>query len=45
MKKTLAPLTLIAVLAMAAPASAGKAVSYEGKTSSGHKSRASGSTT
>jgi hypothetical protein len=37
MKKTLTPLTVIAVLALAAPASAGKAVSYKGKTSSGHK--------
>lgn len=37
MKKTIAPLTAIAVLALAGPASAGKAVPYTGKTSSGHK--------
>jgi hypothetical protein len=37
MKKTIAPLTVIALLGLAAPASAGKAVSYKGKTSSGHK--------
>ncbi len=36
MKKVIAPLALIALLAVAAPASAGKAVSYKGKTSSGH---------
>ena len=36
MKKALLPLTLVALLAVAAPASAGKAVSYKGKTSSGH---------
>jgi len=36
MKKTITPLTVIALLALAAPASAGKAVSYKGKTSSGH---------
>jgi hypothetical protein len=37
MRRTIAPLTLIALLALAAPASAGKAVTYKGKTSSGHK--------
>ena len=43
MKKTIAPLPLIALfalaslLALAAPASAAKAASYKGKTSSGHK--------
>ncbi len=37
MKKAVTPLILIALLALAAPASAGRAVSYSGKTSSGHK--------
>ena len=37
MKKTIAPLTAIAVLVLAGPASAGKPVNYTGKTSSGHK--------
>jgi hypothetical protein len=37
MKKTIAPLTAIAVLALAGPALAGKPVAYAGKTSSGHK--------
>jgi hypothetical protein len=37
MRKTITPLTVIALLAMAAPASASKAVTYKGKTSSGHK--------
>jgi hypothetical protein len=37
MKKAIAPLTAIALLALAGPASAGKAVNYTGKTSSGHK--------
>jgi hypothetical protein len=37
MKKAIAPLTVIAVLALAGPASAGKATTYRGKTSSGHK--------
>ncbi len=37
MRRTIAPLTVIALLALAAPASAGKAVTYKGKTSSGHK--------
>jgi hypothetical protein len=37
MKKTIAPLTVIALLGLSAPASAGKAVTYQGKTSSGHK--------
>jgi hypothetical protein len=37
MKKTVAPLTVIALLALAAPASAGKVANYKGKTSSGHK--------
>jgi hypothetical protein len=37
MKKTITTLTAIAMLALAAPASAGKAVTYKGKTSSGHK--------
>ncbi len=37
MKKTIAPLTLIAALGLAGPASAGKAVTYKGKTSSGHR--------
>jgi hypothetical protein len=36
MKKTITSLTVIAALAVAAPASAGKAVTYKGKTSSGH---------
>jgi hypothetical protein len=36
MKKTIAPLTVIAALALAAPASAGN-TTYKGKTSSGHK--------
>ncbi len=35
--RILAPLTLIALLVLAAPAFAGKAVTYKGKTSSGHK--------
>jgi hypothetical protein len=37
MRKILTPLTVIALLALAAPASAAKAVTYKGKTSSGHK--------
>jgi hypothetical protein len=37
MRKTIAPLTLIALLALTAPAGAAKAVTYKGKTSSGHK--------
>ena len=37
MRKTIAPLTVIALLAVAAPASAGKSASYKGRTSSGHK--------
>jgi hypothetical protein len=37
MRKTIAPLTVLALLALAAPASAGKAANYKGKTSSGHK--------
>jgi len=37
MKKTITPLTVIALLALAAPAGAGKGVAYKGKTSSGHK--------
>jgi hypothetical protein len=37
MKKTITPLTLIALLVLAAPASAGNGVAYKGKTSSGHK--------
>ena len=37
MKRTLTPLTVIAALALAAPAGAAKPVTYEGKTSSGHK--------
>jgi hypothetical protein len=36
MRKTIAPLTVIALLALATPASAGQAVTYKGKTSSGH---------
>ena len=36
MRKTIAPLTVLALLALAAPASAAKAVSYKGRTSSGH---------
>jgi hypothetical protein len=35
--KIAVPLTIVAMLAVAAPAFAGKAVSYKGKTSSGHK--------
>jgi hypothetical protein len=38
MRKTIVPLIVIALLALAAPASsAAKAVTYKGKTSSGHK--------
>jgi hypothetical protein len=38
MKKTITPITtLIALLALAAPAGAAKGVAYQGKTSSGHK--------
>lgn len=37
MKKAITPLTVIALLALAAPAGAAKAVTYKGKTSSGHK--------
>jgi len=37
MRKTIAPLTLIALLALTAPAGAAKAVTYKGKTDSGHK--------
>jgi hypothetical protein len=36
-KKTITPHTVIALLALAAPASAAKPVTYEGKTSSGLK--------
>jgi len=36
MKKILLPLTVIALLVVAAPAQAGKAVPFKGKTSSGH---------
>ena len=36
MKKVVTALTVIALLAVAAPASAAKAVSFKGKTSSGH---------
>ena len=37
MKKTITPLIVIALFAVAAPASAGNGVVYKGKTSSGHK--------
>jgi hypothetical protein len=37
MKKLAAPLTVVALLAVAGPAFAAKAVTYQGKTSSGHK--------
>lgn len=37
MKRTVIPLALMALLALAGPASAGKPVTYQGKTSSGHK--------
>ena len=37
MRKTIIPLTVLALLALAAPASAARAVTYKGKTSSGHK--------
>jgi hypothetical protein len=37
MRKIIIPLTVIALLAAAAPASASKPVNYKGKTSSGHK--------
>ena len=37
MRKTIIPLAVLALLALAGPASAAKAVSYKGKTSSGHK--------
>ena len=37
MRKIITPLTLVALLAAAAPASASKAVTYKGRTSSGHK--------
>jgi hypothetical protein len=37
MKKIITALTAITLLATAAPASAAKAVTYQGKTSSGHK--------
>ena len=37
MRKTVAPLTVIALLGLAAPASAAKAVPFKGKTSSGHE--------
>jgi hypothetical protein len=37
MRKTIAPLTAIALLALAAPAGAAKTQTYKGKTSSGHK--------
>jgi hypothetical protein len=36
MRKTITPLTVIALLALAAPASAGKTMNYKGRTSSGH---------
>src|SRR3954466_13622964 len=37
MRKIITPLTVIALLALAASANASKAVTYKGKTSSGHK--------
>src|SRR5215208_1461024 len=37
MKKLAAPLTVVALLAMAGSASAASGVTYKGKTSSGHK--------
>src|SRR3954469_25382109 len=37
MRKTIVPLAVLGLLALAGPASAAKALSYQGKTSSGHK--------
>jgi hypothetical protein len=37
MRKTIAPLAVLTLLTLAAPASAGQAVNYKGTTSSGHK--------
>ena len=37
MRKAITPLAILALLALAGPASASKTVTYKGKTSSGHK--------